>query len=293
MKRVLSALVICALLTAMGMPGALASPFDEDESILRLVNKDHKITKNYVPELAKPAVPTNKKDQAEYVYMRPEAAEALEGLFSAAQEAGHTLLAVSGYRSYFTQKANYDRKVKKTSVYQTSVAPAGASEHQLGLAMDLVCASYRYLNTDPLVKTKEFQWLYQHCYQYGFALRYTKEWKPMTGFTAEAWHFRYLGVAHASALTWLHIPYETYVDYARELPDYVLEKGNAYLLFALLDSAINGDGCLMEEMMDADGDTEAKQLEAIAEMTAYCLPEGVALEDALSGVVEKDAVPAG
>ena len=281
-KRALAALLLALCLLPLGAP-ALAGSFDEESSILLLVNKEHKVSAKYKPELVKPAVPTNKKDQAEYIYMRPEATKALEEMFAAAKDAGHTLLAVSGSRSYQTQKGNYDRKVKSSSAGkgQTTVAPPGASEHQLGLAMDLVCESYRLLNTKPLMATKEFQWLYENCYKYGFAVRYQPGWIKVTGFSTEAWHFRYLGVAHAAALTWLNVPYETYVEKARLLPEYVIQRGNAYLLYGLINDALNGSGELFSQMLAAPAESTAQMKKNIETMTALFLPEGVTLETAL------------
>ncbi|MBQ9263293.1 MAG: M15 family metallopeptidase [Clostridia bacterium] len=281
MKRAMGALALGVMLALTFLSGALAGSFDADDSVLRLVNKEHKIAAKYQPDLVKPNVPTNRKDQAEYVYMRPVAAQALENLFAAAKEQGYTLLAVSGYRSYQTQKANYDRKVKKSGARQTTVAPPGASEHQLGLAMDLVCDSYRYLNTKPLMETKEFQWLYENCYKYGFAVRYQPGWIKITGFSTEAWHFRYLGVAHASALTWLNVPYETYVEKAQLLPEYVIQRGNAYLLYGLINNALNGDGAVFQEMRDLPAASTEEMKRNIQSMTARFLPEGVTLEMAL------------
>ena len=286
MRRIIGAAALILLLLLPAACGARAGVFDADDSILRLVNKQNKISGKYKPELVKPKVDTNKKDQAEYIYMRPEAAKALEKMFKAAKKQGYKLLAVSGYRSYQTQKANYDRKVKNAGRGQTTVAPPGASEHQLGLAMDMVCESYRYLNTKPLLETKEFKWLYQNCYKYGFAVRYRKGWYKITGFSVEAWHFRYLGVPHAAALTWLNVPYETYVEKAKALPEYVLTDGNAYLLYGLMDSALNGDGKAYQEMISRKAKTEEQRQKNLEEMTEKLLPEGVTLAYALSGKVK-------
>lgn len=281
MKNIMLALLLTAALIG-SLPGtARAGSFDEEGSILFLVNKEHKASAKYKPELVKPDVPTNKKDQAKYIDMRPEAARALESMFAAAKKEGHTLLAVSGYRSYQTQKSNYDRKVKAAGRGQTKVAPPGASEHQLGLAMDLVCESYRLLNTKPLLATKEFQWVYANCYKYGFVVRYQTGWIRVTGFSTEAWHLRYLGVAHAAALTWLNVPYETYVEKARQLPEYVIQRGNAYLLYGLVNDALNGDGALFRRMIGAPCETSAQMKENIKSMTALFLPEDVTLQDAL------------
>ena len=280
-------LIVLALLLLAGASGALSeSVFDANDSLLRLVNKEHKVTKNYVPKLVKPNVPVNKKGQEESIYMRPEAAKALEKLFKAGAKKGHKFLAVSGYRTYFEQQANYNRKVANSGRNQTTVAPAGSSEHQLGLAMDLVCESYRYLNTDPLMATKEFKWLYKNYYKYGFVVRYTREWKSVTGFSGEAWHLRYLGVPNAAALTWLNIPYETYVEKARELPEYVLTEGNAYLLYGLMDDALNGDSIMFTAFCAAPWDTEELKRQNIEQYTQMLLPKGVTLEYALSGKVK-------
>ena len=286
MKRWLRTGLLLMLCLCLAVPAALAGSFDEESSILRLVNKQHKVSGKYKPELVKPDVPTNKKDQAEYIYMRPEAAKALEAMFADAKAAGHTLLAVSGYRSYQTQKSNFDRKVAAAGAGQTKVAPPGSSEHQLGLAMDLVCESYRYLNTKPLMETKEFQWLYENCHKYGFAVRYQTGWIKITGFSTEAWHFRYLGVAHASALTWLHVPYETYVEKAEQLPEYVIQRGNAYLLYGLIDNALNGDGEAFAEMTALPAESTEQMKQNIKSMTARFLPENVTLEMALYNQVQ-------
>lgn len=282
--RMLSGILLAFLTIAV----AQAASFDDD-GLLRLVNRDEKITKNYVPrDLVKPDVPTNKKDQQESIYMRAEAARALEDMFAAAKtEKGYTLLAVSGYRAFGLQQVMFNNKVaavgSKEKAWRT-VAPAGASEHQLGLAQDVICDTYRYLNSG-FADTQEGKWLYENCHRFGFILRYLKEWDDITGYAAEPWHFRYLGINHASAVQWLNVPYETYAHKAMELPEYILEQGNAYLLYGIMDNALNGDGCLFEEICNSAGETPAQQKATIEEMTAYFLPEGVSLSQALSGEV--------
>ena len=281
-------LILFMALMVFAVQGALAAPFDDD-GLLRLVNRDEKITKKYVPaDLVKPDVPTNKKSQQESIFMRAEAARALEDMFAAAKaEKGYTLLAVSGYRAFGLQQVMFNNKVEavgsKERAWRT-VAPAGASEHQLGLAQDVICDTYRYLNSG-FADTDEGKWLYANCHRFGFIVRYLKEWDDITGYAAEPWHFRYLGVNHASAVQWLNIPYETYAHQAMELPEYVLVKGNAYLLYGIMENALNGDGCLFEEICNAACETDAQQMAVIEEMTAYFLPEGISLSQALAGEV--------
>ena len=288
MKRAFYAGILGLMMLMVAVCPSFAASFDDD-GLLRLVNRDEKITKKYEPsDLVKPDVPTNKKSQQESIYMREEAARALEEMFQAAkEEQGYTLLAVSGYRAFGLQQVMFNNKVEAVGSKEKAwrkVAPAGASEHQLGLAMDIVCDTFRLLNSG-FGETAEGQWLYANCHRFGFIVRYFKEWEDVTGYAAEPWHFRYLGVNHASAVQWLNVPYEHYAHQAMLLPEYVLEKGNAYLLYGIIDNALNGDGCLFEEICDAACDTEEKQRATIEEMTAYFLPEGVSLEDALSGKV--------
>ena len=84
-------------------------PHQNPEDLLILVNKQNRAPS--VPlTLVKPNVTPTREAIAENIYMRPEAAKALEELFAGAADAGLTLYATSGYRSYSTQKAIFERK---------------------------------------------------------------------------------------------------------------------------------------------------------------------------------------
>lgn len=287
MKKGLCLLLAAAILL-ISLP-AFAASFDDD-GVLRLVNREEKITKKYEPvDLVKPDVPVNKKNQAEQIYMRPAAAKALEEMFAAAkEEKGYVLLAVSGYRPYGTQQLLFNNKVAAVGskeAAQKKVAPAGASEHQLGLAMDVLSENFRLLNSG-FLDTEEGKWLYENCHRFGFIVRYKKEWSNITGYSAEPWHFRYIGVSHATAVSKLNIPYETYASKARLLPEYVLTHGNACLLYALIDNALYGDGLLFDEMLALPADTPEQQARNIVDMTDKVRPQGVTLEEAVLNLGE-------
>lgn len=278
-----------AVLMAFASMPCFAASFDDD-GVLRLVNREEKITKKYVPEdLVKPDVPVNKKNQEEQIYLRPAAAAALEEMFAAAkEEKGYVLLAVSGYRAYGTQQLLFNNKVASVGskeAAQKKVAPAGASEHQLGLAMDVLSENFRLLNSG-FLDTEEGKWLYENCHRFGFIVRYKKEWSNITGYSAEPWHFRYLGVSHATAVSKLNIPYETYASKARLLPEYVLTHGNACLLYALVENALYEDGALFEEMLSLPCDTLELQAKNIVDMTDKVRPQGVSLEEAVLNLGE-------
>lgn len=178
---------------------------------LFLVNRTYLLDSEYVPDdLVSPAVLSVKGG----VTMRREAAEALEELFSAALAEGNELIAISGYRSFRTQANLYKRKlasVKNEREAQLYVAPPGASEHQLGLAMDVGRRAKSNLREN-FGATKEGRWVAENAHRFGFIVRYRKEWTQITGYAYEPWHIRYVGREHAERLYSLSIPLESYVE---------------------------------------------------------------------------------
>ena len=125
-------------LTLMFESWGYVMPHQDPTDVLILVNKQNKAPTVPVT-LVKPDVTPTKESVSENIYMRPEAARALEALFAAAAEDGITLYATSGFRSYSTQKAIFDRKAAERGeqAANRSVAKPGYSEHQTGLAMDI------------------------------------------------------------------------------------------------------------------------------------------------------------
>ncbi len=178
---------------------------------LYLVNRTYRLTAHYQPDdLVRPEV----RRLSSEIMMRREAAEKLEELFEAAAQEGLRLVAVSGYRSYETQRIIYQRKIKSTgSVAKAErlVAPPGASEHQLGLAMDIGRRSNTNLNM-AFGRSREGEWVARHAHEYGFIIRYQDRWTDITGYADEPWHLRYVGVEHATVIHTMDIPLETYVE---------------------------------------------------------------------------------
>ena len=180
---------------------------------LFLVNKEYMIGADYVPDdLVMPDV----KKSSSAVLMRKEAAQALEEMFAAAKEEKITLVAVSGYRSYQTQRAIYNRRRRAAGKAHVErfVAVPGASEHQLGLAMDVSRSKTAGLKAS-FGKTKEGIWLAENCYRFGFILRYRQEWEDVTGYGYEPWHIGYVGKEHALRIRELDVPLEEYVEALR------------------------------------------------------------------------------
>lgn len=141
--------------------------------------------------------------------------EALLAMIADCRAAGHSPVLCSGYRSYWDQKALYDAQVEKygPTYAKTSVAVPNTSEHQLGLAVDIVSGSYARLDAAQ-GNTKVQQWLMEHCWEYGFILRYPDGSSDITGIIYEPWHYRYVGTEVSLELQELGITLEEYVGAA-------------------------------------------------------------------------------
>ena len=294
MKRRFVVLMVCLFLAgSAGMetltPEATPSPPAQGSPLLQLggnlvlVNIQNRISKAYVPEdLVKPDVQTRKKSLEENILMREEAARALEKLFEAAlHEEGHTLYATSGYRAYGIQQLLFNAKVEEVGSKEKArrrVAPPGTSEHQLGLAMDVQSPSQ--LNLNPKFgQTPEGIWVGENAHRFGFIVRYQQEWRTITGISDEPWHIRYVGVAHATALHRLNIPLETYHAAAQLLPEYVLIKGNNYLLEGLISRMLKGETPeALSALRQAAPESQEKAMRAASEPF---LPAGTSYEQAV------------
>ena len=264
-------------------PPAAVSTFAQDDTLF-VVNKEVRLTSEYIPQdLVTPRVPTRKKSLQDSIQLRGDAAMQLEAMFLAADiEAGHTLYAVSGYRSYGIQQINFNNKVDESGSRDRAmrtVAPAGASEHQLGLAMDIQSKNFLNLNQG-FGETQEGIWLMENSPRFGFILRYKKEWSDITGFSYEPWHFRYVGVAHAKAIHALDIPLETYTAYLAALPAYAIEGGSDVLLAGLVKDLMAGNQQQLGILMSKTGGEEG----ALRGATKKYLPDNTTYEQALWAV---------
>jgi D-alanyl-D-alanine carboxypeptidase len=132
--------------------------------------------------------------------MRAEAASALQKLFADATTAGYTLVADSGYRSYTTQVSTYGSIVKAygQTYADTVSARPGFSEHQTGWAVDIGTGACHV--ADCFGDTAGGKWAQANAYKYGFLLRYPDTLTSVTGYSHEAWHFRYIGIPLATEL---------------------------------------------------------------------------------------------
>ena len=205
---------IASMLAAgsLALSGALekAAPQHNINGTLFLVNREWRVSDGYEPEdLREAEVPGRVRE------MRPEAAAALEEMFAACkEETGATLLSVSGYRSYAKQSRLYKRKLEqvhgKVEKADEYVAPPGASEHHLGLAMDIGQQNRATLQKS-FGETEGGIWARENCWRFGFILRYDEPWEAVTGYKFEPWHFRYVGKEWAKEIHDSKVPFETWM----------------------------------------------------------------------------------
>ncbi len=172
--------------------------FMMDDWKLVLINKQHPIPDDYTFTLG--PIKTIKGE----MQCDERIIEDLLAMMQAAYENDGIVLGIcSPYRDLNWQKVLFNRKIKlymaKGMSYmdayalssQTVTVP-GASEHQIGLAVDMVSDTYQELDAG-FAETDAGIWLKEHCSEYGFILRYPKGKEHITGIEWEPWHFRYVG----------------------------------------------------------------------------------------------------
>lgn len=175
---------------------------EEQDDLLVLVNKYNKLSKNYVPSNLKTVSSGSAK-------LRKDAKEAFDKMAAAAKKDGLKIYGSSGYRSYNHQSSLYNNYVKEDGKAEadTYSARAGHSEHQTGLAIDITKSGGSFISNSD----KEFTWLKNNSYKYGFILRYPKGKENITGYMYEPWHYRYLGEEVAKEVYEANLTYEEYV----------------------------------------------------------------------------------
>ncbi len=146
----------------------------------------------------------------------------LQSMMDDARKAGFSPIVCSGYRTQEKQKKLFENKIadvkkKGFSDEQAEIEAAkwvaipGTSEHQLGLAVDIVSSSYQVLD-ESQGDTAVQKWLMKNCYDYGFILRYPYDKSHITGIGYEPWHYRYVGKEVAKIIKEKGITLEEYLE---------------------------------------------------------------------------------
>lgn len=202
-----------------GESGAASTATALGDWPLTLVNEAHPLPEGFAVEV--------ELIENQITFDRRAAGE-LRRMLSDARGQGLHPMMCSGYRSVARQQELYDEQVavehgrgydevQAFAVAKTKVALPGASEHNLGLAADIVAEDYEELDAG-FENTPECQWLTAHCAEYGFIPRYPKEKSAITGIQYEPWHFRYVGRDAAAEIVRMGVCLEEYLRDRSESP---------------------------------------------------------------------------
>lgn len=221
-----SAFVICAAaLLKMPAPASadhvvnsvkttLENPSVENSRYLTLVNKNNKLPDDYSVNLKTLNNGYSQVDETIY--------DALKEMLTDGTNSGLNFCVASAYRSTSRQEeilnSDIEAYMSKGMDYEEAydeatrqVMPPGYSEHETGLALDIVAADYQLLD-DAQENTEENRWLRENCWKYGFILRYPKDKEDITQIDYESWHFRYVGTEAAEYIMKNNITLEEYIE---------------------------------------------------------------------------------
>jgi len=156
---------------------------------LLLVNKYNKVPDDFVPK--------NLERLVSGQYLQHDTKVAFEQMKQVAKKQGYILNDASGYRSidYQEELYNYYLQSNSRKLADTFSARAGHSEHHTGQAIDISGSFGDILEFE---YTKEFKWIKENAYEYGFIIRYPKKYEHITGYKYEPWHIRYIGIEIAT-----------------------------------------------------------------------------------------------
>ena len=201
----------------MEIDGKIRYFTDKGEHIV-LVNPWNYIPDHYEPDLVKLSTSIAVDD----CYVDRVCYEDLMAMIRDCNRECPSVYVVSGYRTYEHQKRNFERKVKiyMDAGYDRADAERlagmvnarpGTSEHQLGLAVDFVDTRYWTLD-ETQAELPAQKWLMEHCWEYGFILRYPSEKSEITGIIYEPWHYRYVGKETAAKIRDSGLTLEEYLE---------------------------------------------------------------------------------
>lgn len=177
---------------------------------LLLVNKDHRIPSGAVQSEALNLYENMEMVQGfglldNTIELSPSMVAKFTTMIEAAREDGvsHFIIS-SGYRDHEQQDQLYQQRGAQYAL------PAGYSEHNLGLSLDIGSAQAE-MRVSP-----EGKWLKKNAWEYGFILRYPEDKTTITGIQYEPWHFRYVGLPHSAIMHKNNWVLEQYLDYLKE-----------------------------------------------------------------------------
>ena len=215
-RRRLGAFIFVVVLLALAVVAVRIYNMNKpsrDAELLMLVNPWNTIPDGYEPQLC---------TLSDGQQIDRRCYDDLMRMLDDCRAAGNSPYLCSAYRTWDKQQALFDNKIQRlenegmdadTARVEAAkvVAVPGTSEHQLGLALDIIDTGYTNLD-EGQEDTATQQWLMAHCWDYGFILRYPNGTTDITGIIYEPWHYRYVGRTAAAQIHELGVTFEEYID---------------------------------------------------------------------------------
>ncbi|MBE6641603.1 MAG: D-alanyl-D-alanine carboxypeptidase family protein [Ruminococcaceae bacterium] len=219
------------------------------------------------------------------VKMPTRTAELMSVMFDAfLDETGENdYLITSGYRDYQLQQETLDEMIvdygSESAALRYCALP-GHSEHHTGLAFDC----YVFTDENKTYKLGEekmpelYNWIYDNCARFGFIHRYQAGKESITGFAAESWHFRYVGIPHAELIEEKNFCYEEYVNFLRDYSyeNYLVYEASNGKTYGIYFAEVEPETVVIEEVRDENGNiiTPASVSEQLPDIASIPVPTG-------------------
>ena len=204
------------------LPAQKAAAYEDLHlELLTLVNPWNPLPEDYSVEV----IPVGEWQVGEDQEIAVICADALLRMIADCQEAGYRPYICSSYRTQAMQEGLFYNKLVRVAsmgyswddapgIAAQSVATPGTSEHQLGLAADIIDSEYTYLD-EGQERTGTQRWLMENAWRYGFILRYPNGTTDITGIIYEPWHYRYVGERFAKDIYEKGVTLEEYIALRR------------------------------------------------------------------------------
>lgn len=156
------------------------------------------------------------------VLLAPVALDALNQMLDdfRTQGGSRTVNVVAGYRTEEFQQHLFEQSADRNGQDHAEqfVAQPGGSEHHTGYAVDLSIFNSEDGTSRDYDGSGEYAWINENCQNYGYIVRYATDKAALTGISDEPWHFRYVGVPHATEIVNNDFCLEEYIDYLHQFP---------------------------------------------------------------------------
>ncbi len=176
-----------------------------------------------------------------------------------------TVMVNSGFRTVEYQEELYQEELESTGQESsTLVAKGGYSEHHTGLVVDFTVSEDGHYDQS-LIGTGDYKWINDNCYKYGYVNRYPAGKESLTLIDNEPWHFRYVGVPHATVMHNYDYCLEEYISFIKNYTirngflSVTTDDGSRYMIYYTPSNGADGTTIFLPILPDGDNDDSNNQ----------------------------------